>query len=163
MATISWTAGASGAWSDGSNWTPASAPGAGDDALFDTAGTYRVTVAGATVNRITLDDPVASLVSGDVLTVNEGLIVSAGTVDIVTGTVIAIGTFDNAGNIPRTPARWRCSDTMTRPASSGSAAPAGHCCWRIRWRMPAARSMAPAQASSPFLGSELPRAELSSV
>jgi hypothetical protein len=37
----------------------ASAPGAGDDALIDAASTYRVTVAGATVNRITLDDPVA--------------------------------------------------------------------------------------------------------
>jgi hypothetical protein len=34
-----------------------------------------------------------------VLTINEGLIVSAGTMDIVTGTVIAIGTFDNAGTI----------------------------------------------------------------
>jgi hypothetical protein len=54
MTTISWTAGASGAWSDTSNWPPAAVPGSGDDALIDAAGAYQVTVAGATVNSLTL-------------------------------------------------------------------------------------------------------------
>jgi hypothetical protein len=52
-----------------------------------------------TVNSLTPDDPLATLVSGGVLTVNSGLIIDAGTLDIATGTVIATGTFDNAGTI----------------------------------------------------------------
>ena len=99
MTTISWTAGASGAWSDASNWSPAAVPGSGDDALIDAAGAYQITVAGATVNSITLDDPLATLVTGGVLTVNGGLIIGAGTLDVATGTVIAVGRLDNAGTI----------------------------------------------------------------
>ena len=74
-------------------------PGAGDDALIAAVGSYQVTVVGASVNSITLSDPLASLVSGGVLTVNNGLVITAGTLDIVTGTVVAIGTFDNSGTI----------------------------------------------------------------
>ncbi|HEY2617157.1 MAG TPA: hypothetical protein VGI78_07455 [Acetobacteraceae bacterium] len=99
MTTISWTAGASGAWSDASNWSPASVPGSGDDALIGVAGAYQVTVAGATATGLTLDDPHATLVSGGVLTVNDGLIIGAGTLDIATGTVIATGTLENGGTI----------------------------------------------------------------
>jgi collagen type I/II/III/V/XI/XXIV/XXVII alpha len=99
MTTISWTAGASGAWSDTSNWSPAAVPGSGDDALIDAAGAYQVTVAGATVNSLTLDDPLATLASGGVLTVGSGLIIDAGTLDIATGTVVATGALDNAGTI----------------------------------------------------------------
>ncbi len=99
MTTISWTAGASGAWSDASNWSPAAVPGSGDDALIDAAGVYQITVAGATVNSITLDDPLATLVTGGVLTVNGGLIIGAGTLDVATGTVISVGRLDNAGTI----------------------------------------------------------------
>jgi collagen type I/II/III/V/XI/XXIV/XXVII alpha len=99
MTTISWKTGTSGGWSDASNWSPASVPGAGDDALIAAVGGYQVTVVGASVNSITLSDPLASLVSGGVLTVNNGLVITAGTLDIVTGTVVALGTLDNSGTI----------------------------------------------------------------
>jgi collagen type I/II/III/V/XI/XXIV/XXVII alpha len=99
MATISWSAGVSGAWTDASKWSPTAVPGASDDALIGAPGTYVVTIPSETVNSITLSDPSATLLSGSALTINNALSITSGTLDIATGTVNVIGAFINAGTV----------------------------------------------------------------
>src|SRR5579863_860893 len=99
MASISWGSGNSGAWTVSSNWSPAMVPGAGDDAFIGPFGTYVVTIPTETVNSITLNDPAATLSSGSALTVNDGLSIEAGTLDIATGVVEVLGAFTNAGTV----------------------------------------------------------------
>src|SRR5579863_2982953 len=99
MASISWVSGNSGAWTVASNWSSATVPGAGDDAFIGASGTYVVTVPSETVNSITLSDPSATLSSGGALTVDAALAISAGTLDIATGTMNVFGAFTNAGTV----------------------------------------------------------------
>lgn len=99
MASISWKAGTSGAWTDASNWSPSVVPGTDDDALIGASGTYVVTIPGVTANRITVADPAATLSSVDTLTINNALSIAAGTLDIATGTVNVLGPLTNAGTI----------------------------------------------------------------
>jgi hypothetical protein len=130
MATISWTTGAAGAWSSASNWSPAQVPGSGDDALIAGSGTYQVTVAGATVHSVTLDDPGATLLSAGMVTIEDRLNLNAGTLVVATGMLIAAGSLANAApsSIFR---RCFCSVRMPTPACRGSAAPV-RCSWAIR-------------------------------
>jgi len=56
MATISWLTGASGDWSQGSNWAGGVAPGTGDDAVISARSTYTVTISTPiSANSLTLD------------------------------------------------------------------------------------------------------------
>ena len=99
MASISWSSGNSGAWTVASNWSPAMVPGVGDDAFIGAFGSYVVTIPTETVNSITLNDPAATLSSGSSLTINDGLSIEAGTLDIATGAVEVLGAFTNAGTV----------------------------------------------------------------
>jgi hypothetical protein len=62
MATISWTDGTSGNWSNGSNWIGGTPPGPGDDVLINGVSAYTLTLNTAiTVASITLFDASALL------------------------------------------------------------------------------------------------------
>jgi predicted ATPase len=60
-ADITWTNTAGGDWSDAANWDPNQVPGASDDVIITSAGSYTVTVHNAgTVNSLVLGDALSS-------------------------------------------------------------------------------------------------------
>jgi hypothetical protein len=84
MANRRW-AGASGDWTNSTDWTGGKAPGAADAAIIDAPGTYTVTVTGPdAVGSVRLDDPGATLdITGTgTLSVSGSTVVQSGTLEI---------------------------------------------------------------------------------
>jgi len=77
--TFAWLSGTSGAWENGDNWSPTGVPGATDDALITAPGVYLVTLGTVAVNDLTLDNSDVVLQAFGSLTVNNDLVVTAGT------------------------------------------------------------------------------------
>src|ERR1700722_2091318 len=100
MSTFTWAAAVSGNWTTTSNWSPAQVPGSADTALIDLTGSFVVSVDTATVGSITLDDPGGEISASGLLTVNDALAITAGTllVSSPTGSVIA-SSLTNSGTI----------------------------------------------------------------
>jgi hypothetical protein len=99
MALISWSAGNTGNWTTASNWSPAQVPGSSDDALINAPGAYLVTVGTATVNSITLNDAPAEISVVGPLTINSGLVITAGTLAIGSSGVVTANGLSNSGTI----------------------------------------------------------------
>ena len=98
MTTISWKTAGSGLWASAANWSPAQIPGAADTALIDGVTSYLISISGATVGSIQLNNPAATLLSGGTVTIDNSLNVTSGTLDIA-GTALVMGGFINIGTI----------------------------------------------------------------
>src|SRR5215471_6343398 len=104
MATKTWTAGGSvskpksGKWGTSSNWSPAGAPGAGDDVILGGSGSYTVTfdTNTANLNSLTITDAGATLAIGSFALHVTGTGASA--INLLAGRItIAGGTINDAG------------------------------------------------------------------
>ncbi len=88
MTTFTWTSALSGQWSSSGNWTPSGPPtGAGNDALINASGaayTVSYNVPSLTISSLTINSANATLsfVSGDALTLDGSLTITAGTLDV---------------------------------------------------------------------------------
>ncbi len=82
-AVNNWTNAAGGPWATGTNWSLGAAPSAADDAIFNLASTYGVTLpAGATASTVQVNNGVVSMSGGTLLpvgTANPGVGATVGT------------------------------------------------------------------------------------
>lgn len=95
MKPIHWINSAGGDFTDGADWSGGVVPGAGDDAVIDAQGTYRVTLSSAeTVRSLILNDAGAtvSLGNGANLTLGSDLTLKGGRFDLGDGAIISGGT-----------------------------------------------------------------------
>ena len=84
MAAIFWNTGVSGNWSQKSNWSSGTVPGATDDVTIDAAGAYTVNanvVAGVNTFVFNASAATINLPSGDELQVTHGATITGGTID----------------------------------------------------------------------------------
>jgi hypothetical protein len=110
---VSWTAPVSGTWSTASNWTPATVPGAANQADIAVAGAYTVTFCKSeTVGSLDISDANAILsiidwtgltLGGQSASVNDGtILVTYGGLDLDAGTFTNSGTVTLAATSPDT-------------------------------------------------------------
>ena len=100
MATSTWKSGTPGNWTTNGRWDPSGQPGANSDVTISVAGTYIATLssASAALNSLTINNATATLaitnkgklnVTGTGLGATDTLTMQAGTVEVVSGGVIA--------------------------------------------------------------------------
>ncbi|HTW29258.1 MAG TPA: Hint domain-containing protein, partial [Acetobacteraceae bacterium] len=98
---VQWTNASGGNWSDGTNWSSGSVPGAGDDAVIAVGALDQVLVDGSfTAASLTLDDAATTLAfaAGGVLTLGT-FTITAGTVDLTGGTLRDTHVVDTGGSL----------------------------------------------------------------
>ncbi len=103
-ATIPWAAAVSGNWSDGARWVGGVAPGPGDDAVIDVAGSYTVTLtAPVSVQSLTLGGASGSQLlgtTGPSLTLASASSIGPnGILSLTSASVGGTGSLANAGSI----------------------------------------------------------------
>ena len=98
MTAISWKSGVSGNWNTKTGWSGGKVPGSADDVTIGAAGTYTVSITDAeAAHSVALKTKGATLDDTGTLALGTTLALTAGTLELDNGGVIAGGTIEALG------------------------------------------------------------------
>jgi hypothetical protein len=83
MTAVAWNSAVNGSWSNPSDWSTQSVPGAGDDVTVGVAGSYTVAIDGAqAAGSLTLSDGGATVTDSGSLEIGKAITITAGTFNL---------------------------------------------------------------------------------